>query len=98
MGRDNSARGYNRGGGSCCREQCRHERCRSLHSCRRQSSTSTAGAQGDANRRLEAMKLTWEQAVAWARNTPEMADLVQSCYYDDPIEAAAARFRASEEW
>jgi SAM-dependent methyltransferase len=44
------------------------------------------------------MKLTWEQAVAWARNTPEMADLVHLCYYDDPIEAAAARFRASEEW
>lgn len=27
-----------------------------------------------------------------------MADLVQVCYYDDPIEAAAARFLASEEW
>jgi ubiquinone/menaquinone biosynthesis C-methylase UbiE len=44
------------------------------------------------------MKLTWEQAVAWARNRPEMADLVQLCYYDDPIEVAAARFRGSEEW
>src|SRR5262249_14317658 len=42
--------------------------------------------------------MTWEQAVAWARETPEMADLVQVCYYDDPIEAAAARFKASEEW
>jgi ubiquinone/menaquinone biosynthesis C-methylase UbiE len=44
------------------------------------------------------MLLSWEQAVAWARNTPEMADLVQLCYYDDPIEASAARFKASEEW
>jgi SAM-dependent methyltransferase len=41
---------------------------------------------------------TWEQAVVWARATPEMADLVQVCYYDDPIEGAAARFKASEEW
>jgi ubiquinone/menaquinone biosynthesis C-methylase UbiE len=43
-------------------------------------------------------KLTWEQAVAWARETPEMADLVQLCYYDDPIEVAARRFEVSEEW
>lgn len=42
--------------------------------------------------------MTWEQAVEWARNSPEMADLVQVCYYDDPIESAAARFKASEEW
>jgi SAM-dependent methyltransferase len=42
--------------------------------------------------------LTWEQAVAWARETPEMSDLVRVCYYDDPIEAAAARFKDSEEW
>ena len=43
-------------------------------------------------------KGSWEDAVAWARGTPEMADLVQVCYYDDPIEAAAARFKAGEEW
>ncbi len=43
-------------------------------------------------------KLTWEQAVVYARNTPEMAPLVDVCYYDDPIERAAARFKASEEW
>src|SRR5262245_48175241 len=41
---------------------------------------------------------TWEQAVAWARSTPDMAPLVDLCYFDDPIEAAARRFRASEEW
>jgi ubiquinone/menaquinone biosynthesis C-methylase UbiE len=27
-----------------------------------------------------------------------MAGLVETCYYDDPIEVAAARFKASEEW
>ena len=42
--------------------------------------------------------MTWEQAVDWARRTPEQAWLVEHCYYDDPIEAAAARFLASEEW
>lgn len=46
----------------------------------------------------QADSLTWEAAVEWARSRPEMADLVQLCYYDDPIEAAAARFKASEEW
>jgi ubiquinone/menaquinone biosynthesis C-methylase UbiE len=44
------------------------------------------------------MKLTWEQAVAYARDNPDMASLVELCYYDDPIEEAAARFIASEEW
>ena len=44
------------------------------------------------------MSVSWEDAVAWARETPEMADLVQACYYDDPIEASAERFKASEEW
>ena len=44
------------------------------------------------------MQLTWEQAVEWARRTPEMAGLVDVCYYDDPIEIAAARFKAGEEW
>jgi ubiquinone/menaquinone biosynthesis C-methylase UbiE len=42
--------------------------------------------------------MSWEQAVAWARQEPSMAGLVQVCYYDDPIEAAAARFLTSEEW
>lgn len=42
--------------------------------------------------------LTWEQAVEHARNNPAMADLVLMCFYDDPIEKAAARFKASPEW
>ena len=42
--------------------------------------------------------LTWEDAVQWLRNQPEKSELVKLCYYDDPIEAAAARFLQSEEW
>ena len=44
------------------------------------------------------MSLSWEQAVQWARETPAMRGLVEICYYDDPIEAAAERFLRSEEW
>jgi 2-polyprenyl-3-methyl-5-hydroxy-6-metoxy-1,4-benzoquinol methylase len=36
--------------------------------------------------------------VDWARQNPEMRQLVELCYYDDPIEAAALRFKSSEEW
>lgn len=50
------------------------------------------------NGRDASFPMTWEQAVAWARETPTMAGLVQVCYYDDPIDLAAARFIASEEW
>lgn len=41
---------------------------------------------------------TWEQAVDWLRQQPEQQFLVQSCYYDDPLESAAERFYQSEEW
>lgn len=44
------------------------------------------------------MSLSWEKAVQWARETPAMQGLVEICYYDDPIEAAAERFLRSEEW
>jgi 2-polyprenyl-3-methyl-5-hydroxy-6-metoxy-1,4-benzoquinol methylase len=47
---------------------------------------------------MPAKKCTWEESVAWARGTPDMAPLVELCYYDDPIETAARRFKASEEW
>lgn len=42
--------------------------------------------------------LTWEQAVQWMRDNPDMQDLVRSCYYDDPLVAAADRFWQSLEW
>jgi len=42
--------------------------------------------------------LTWEQAVQSLRNQPDQKELVQYCYYDDPLESAAERFAQSEEW
>ena len=42
--------------------------------------------------------MTWEEAVQWLRNQSEQQELVQHCYYDDPLESAAERFSQSEEW
>jgi SAM-dependent methyltransferase len=42
--------------------------------------------------------ITWEQAVAWLRAQPDQQELVQACYYDDPLLEAAKRFAASIEW
>jgi len=41
---------------------------------------------------------TWEQAVEWLRNQPDQAELVRACYFDDPLENAAERYRQSAEW
>lgn len=41
---------------------------------------------------------SWEEAVLWLRNQPDQQRLVQQCYYDDPVLAAAERFSSSEEW
>lgn len=41
---------------------------------------------------------TWEQAVQWLREQPEQHELVLAAYYDDPLPAAADRYRRSEEW
>ncbi len=42
--------------------------------------------------------MTWEEAVRWLREQPEQQDLVRACFFDDPIEAAADRYRHSGEW
>jgi len=42
--------------------------------------------------------ITWEEAVEQLRRDPAQEQLVRSCYYDDPLKAAAERFAASEEW
>ena len=42
--------------------------------------------------------ITWEEAVEQLRRDPAQEELVRSCYYDDPLIAAAERFAASEEW
>jgi ubiquinone/menaquinone biosynthesis C-methylase UbiE len=47
---------------------------------------------------MNAKQITWEEAVKWLRNQPEQQELVQHCYYDDPLESAAERFSQSEEW
>ena len=41
---------------------------------------------------------SWEQAVQWLREQPEQQELVRAAYYDDPLSAAAERYRLSEEW
>jgi len=42
--------------------------------------------------------ITWEEAVEQLRRDPAQAELIRSCYYDDPLKAAAERFAAGEEW
>lgn len=41
---------------------------------------------------------TWEGAVSWLRAQPDRQDLVLAAYYDDPLEKAAKRYHAGEEW
>jgi SAM-dependent methyltransferase len=43
-------------------------------------------------------QFTWEDAVIWLKNQPDQAELVQACFYDDPLIAAAKRFYKSTEW
>lgn len=42
--------------------------------------------------------LTSEEAVLRLRSQPELVDLVQNCYFDEPIHMAARRFAAGDEW
>jgi SAM-dependent methyltransferase len=41
---------------------------------------------------------TWENAVVWLRSQPERRQLVLDAFYDDPLIAAAERYRCSSEW
>jgi SAM-dependent methyltransferase len=41
---------------------------------------------------------TWESAVVWLRNQPARRQLVLDAFYDDPLIAAAERYRGSDEW
>lgn len=47
---------------------------------------------------MSAEALSWEDAVIWLRNQPEQAELVRSCFYDDPLIDAAKRYYESSEW
>lgn len=41
---------------------------------------------------------SWEEAVLWLINQDEQKDLVEACYYDQPLSAAAQRYFLSDEW
>lgn len=43
-------------------------------------------------------KLSWEQAVVSLREQPHSQELIEACFYDDPLLAAAQRYAASTEW
>jgi SAM-dependent methyltransferase len=47
---------------------------------------------------MNAEQMSWEEAVAWLRTQPDQVDLVRDCYFEDPILAAAERYRTSAEW
>jgi SAM-dependent methyltransferase len=42
--------------------------------------------------------LSWEDAVVWLRKQPARRQLVVDAFYDDPLIAAAERYRGSGEW
>lgn len=42
--------------------------------------------------------VSWEDAVVWLKDQPDMRDLVRDAYYDDPLAAVAERFLESSEW
>jgi SAM-dependent methyltransferase len=46
----------------------------------------------------EAEVSSWEDAVVWLRNQPARRQLVLDGFYDDPLIAAAERYRGSDEW
>lgn len=50
------------------------------------------------NDRTHTSNHTWENAVLWLRNQPELQKLVLDAYYDDPLHIAAERYLNSDEW
>jgi SAM-dependent methyltransferase len=42
--------------------------------------------------------ISWEQAVIRLKNNPSQRELVQACFYDDPLEQSAQRYFESSEW
>jgi SAM-dependent methyltransferase len=47
---------------------------------------------------MSADNISWEQAVSRLKNDPAQHELVQACFYDDPLELSARRYFASSEW
>lgn len=46
----------------------------------------------------EAKSMTWEDAVQTLRDDPKARELVEACFYDDPLTAAAERYHRGSEW
>jgi SAM-dependent methyltransferase len=46
----------------------------------------------------DASTMTWEAAVETLRRDPAQRELVQACFYDDPLSEAADRYWRSSEW
>jgi SAM-dependent methyltransferase len=42
--------------------------------------------------------MTWEEAVRSLIEDPSKRELVEACYFDEPLLGAAARYAASDEW
>ncbi len=42
--------------------------------------------------------ISWEESVRWLKAQPEQAELVRTCFYDDPLSGAANRYYAGAEW
>jgi SAM-dependent methyltransferase len=47
---------------------------------------------------VSAAPSTWERSVRDLLRQPDQQQLVRDCYFDDPVEAAAARYASSGEW
>jgi SAM-dependent methyltransferase len=47
---------------------------------------------------MEKNEKTWEGAVLWLREQPDLQQLVRDCYFDDPLPNAAKRYYGGAEW
>jgi len=47
---------------------------------------------------MSASGRTWEEAVLWLKGQPDQVELVEACFFDDPLIQAAERYHASSEW
>lgn len=51
-----------------------------------------------ADETSEGKTLSWEEAVLWLKAQPNQDDLINACFYDDPLQSAAKRYYLSTEW
>jgi len=48
--------------------------------------------------KVEPQISSWEDAVLWLKAQPNQQDLIQACFYDDPLHVAVDRYHQSSEW